>query len=223
MRTQLRSLLLLGMFILAVQLGELIAQAEDRTPPVEVTSEQFGADPSSGLATTSNLRRGSFTIDFEGGTITEYVELLRSIPSISNLNKESQIEPVNIVVTASAKDFVLPPIKVRTNMAGALGLLPECSDMFNSIDVITDESNSIKLIQINSNEPHQVTVINCMALLEKMPVKDLMEVIDAGLKMQGSPSMVELKLHEGTGLMFAKGSVSGTKLVYDIVNELSGE
>ena len=194
--------------------AELIAQVDQPKTPNTQASESSSQGT---LSATEDPE--DFRIDFAGGTIAEYVEILRRAPNFDN---EMEPMPVNIVVTTSAKDFFLPPIKVTTNLTGALGLLEGCSNESSQVLLDDDPSGNVKLIRVISDERTMVTVINAKALLEKTTVDDLMEVIDVGLAMQGTTSKVELKLHQGTGLLFAKGTSSGTHLVQEIINELSG-
>lgn len=196
----------------------LIAQIDNAKNPAVKISDSFNARVSQ-QENDSIADPTVFTIDFPGGTIAEYVEILRKAPNFDN---EMNREPVNIVVATSAQDFFLPPIKVTTNMTGAMGLLEGCSDESSQVVVDHDPSGNIQLVRVDSEERTMVTVINAKALLEKTAVDELMDVIDVGLAMQGTTSKVELKLHEGTGLLFAKGTPSGTHLVQQIIEELSG-
>ena len=159
-----------------------------------------------------------FEINFDGGSIGDYVAFLRTCP---NYDDDLKPAPVNIVVTDSAKNFQLPEIRVKTNMEGALGLLLGCSTDNSQIMVQPDPTGNVTMISVHSNEVPTVTVINAKQLLLNVPMEDLIEVIDVGLTMQGNSTKVELKLHEKTGLLFAKGTRSGTQLVLGIVDELS--
>ncbi len=158
-----------------------------------------------------------FEIDFKGGSITEYVNLLRDKPNFGNEGPED----LSIVVTESAKDFRLPEIRVKTNMTGALGIMEGCSTDNQQVVLEMDPSGNVQMVRVESSEPTIVTVVNAKQLLSTIDRKELLDAIEMGLEMQGTISRVELKLHEGTGLLFAKGTKSGTGLVHELVNELS--
>jgi hypothetical protein len=181
------------------------------------TQESPDSLPAAKLGVALDKPQEEFDIDFSGGSISEYVAFLRTCPNFDNEMKPAR---VNIVVTDSAKNFQLPEIKVNTNMDGALGLLEGCSTDNSHIVVQPDPSGNVTMITVESNEAPSVTVINAKQLLLEVPMEDLLEVIDLGLTMQGNTTKVELKLHEKTGLIFAKGMRSGTQLVLDIVDEL---
>lgn len=170
-----------------------------------------------GQVDETEIDKSGFEINFNGGTITEYVDLLRDKPNEYNEGKPG----LSIVVTESAKEFRLPEIRVTTNMTGALGIMEGCSTENQNVVIESDPSGNVQMVRVESSEPTIVTVVNAQELLSMIDRKDLLDAIEMGLEMQGTISRVELKLHEATGLLFAKGTKSGTALVHELVNELS--
>ncbi len=172
--------------------------------PVAVAQQPVGSETS--------IDEETFEIDFEGGTIAEYVEMLRTKPSPS---------PLNLVVTQSARSFELPSIKVQTNMDGAVGIMEACSNEYQVVELESDPTGNAQIVRVNNMDEVVVTVMNAKHLLSKIEEEDFVDAIQMGLEMQGPISKVELKLHPATGLLFAKGTSRGTHLVEEIVGELS--
>lgn len=157
------------------------------------------------------------TINFPGGTIKEYVTLLRDLAFI---DRRGNAQNLNVVVTRSASEFALPSIEVVTDLDGALGVIEGCST--RSADVLLEEDNSgsVTLIKVHRQEPTEVSVINVKRLISVVKRESLLSAIEIGLEMHDAGSDVTIKLHEETGLLFFKGPDSALTLIRSITQEM---
>lgn len=155
-----------------------------------------------------------YSIEFPGGTIGEYVGLVRAIHDNS--------QPLNVVVTESAENFRLPSVNAQTTLEGVLGVIEGCSTEANSVNVDTDNSGEVYIIRVEYQEPIRFDVTSVKALLNDIPKESLLSAVEIGLEMQGPGANVSLKLHEETGLLFVKGPESSVELVQTIIDQLEG-
>ena len=162
--------------------------------------------------TSGDVAEEIFTIDFGGGTIAQYVALLKDATDGKT--------DLNIVVTDSAENYRLPEIQVRTNLEGAIGVIEGCSTRTSLVEVDTDVSGNIYIVRVEYEEPMQLTVSSVADLLERIEEQSLLSAVEIGLEMQGSGSNVTMKLHHETGLLFVKGPESSVELVHQVISEL---
>ena len=163
-----------------------------------------------------------YKIDFPGGSLVEYIELIREI-GIPRIDFEGRRQPANIFIADSARNLQVPPVQVTTNMQGALGILEMLSNGsngFQDILVDLDPSETITVISVDGVVPLTVEVINSKQLLNHMKKESLLSAIEIGLQMLGDAGGIELKLHEETGLLFVKGVEQKTELVRRIIEQL---
>ena len=154
-------------------------------------------------------------IDFPGGTVAQYIELLNS-----------QFEQANVVVDTPAASFVLPSIRLTTDSQGAVLVLHQLSN--NSRKLYVEEAiafypnspNPIAQIKLEGSSDI-VKVINVKSLLTTISQNDLLDVAKFGLEVQGTTGQVKLSLHPQTGILFVKGEESAVKLVLDTIDQLS--
>ena len=170
-----------------------------------------------------------FDVNFQGGTVNDYVALLRT------LNPKARI-----LCSKSAAQIYVPSIKMKSVpldiAVDALSLVTQNS--FDSI-VINGESFAganqneelIFAIDLNAPEeepPLEATVINANTALQSFEsenaAKDLESTIEMGLatvfENNEGPAVV-VKLHEPTGLLFIKGPGHRVQFVLKIIEQLS--
>lgn len=162
--------------------------------------------------TSAEVADEIFTIDFAGGTIAQYVSVLKDATDGK--------ADLNIVVTDSAENYRLPSINVRTNLEGAIGVIEGCSTTKSLVEVATDVTGDIYIVRVEYEEPLELTVSSVASLLERIEEQSLLSAVEIGLEMQGSGSNVTMKLHQETGLLFVKGPKSSVQLVHQVINEL---
>lgn len=153
-----------------------------------------------------------YAIDFAGGTINQYVTLVKDVTDGK--------EVLNIVVTESAENYKLPPVQVRASIEGVIGVIEGCSTAKNLIEVDTDVTGEVYIVRVEYEEPMSFTVDSVKDLLEVVDQTALLSAVEIGLEMQGSGSAVTMKLHEETGLLFVKGPESSVNLVHQVIDEL---
>lgn len=154
-----------------------------------------------------------YSLDFSGGTIAEYVSMIKD----ATAGKEQ----LNIVVTENARDYRLPPIQVQASLEGAIGIIQGCSTDKNLVDVDTDPTGEIYIVRVEYEDPLKFTVDNIKELLQMVDKESLLSAIEIGLEMQGSGSAVTMKLHEETGLLFVKGPETSVEVVHQVIHELA--
>ena len=160
-------------------------------------------------------------IEFTGGSIAEFVNLIRGQDAFKQGFKS---RAPNIVVTEAARDFQLPEIKISSNFKGVTNLLGMLGGRgaHISIEEIEEDDTLIYLIDVSYDDEPEVHVINTRQLLGRLPEEDVLSAIEIGFQMQGRTQKkgIELKLHKETGLMFVRGTTNETSLVDNIVGEL---
>ena len=170
------------------------------------------------------LEEGLFKIDFPGGTLESYVQLIRDSASA---NKEFYPR-VNIMLVGPVPIVTpLPPIQVTTNLDGALECLQVCSNDEVAISIDHDSSGEITFIRTSPLLPpaqprvESVQVFNLKQILVNVPKENVVTAIDIGLEISGNANATEIKLHEETGLLFARGPKDQLSIIEQIVNELT--
>lgn len=169
------------------------------------------------ISSAQDVQPMDFVLEFDGGTLTEYIQLVQTKP---NLNNEGKHEMLNLVVMPTAANIHIPKIKIITNSTGAIGLLNGYKCGSATLVVEPDPSGNLRRIRAEYSEPFGVIVVNCNQLLNaEDAVADLIEAIEFGLEM--SNTKVEVKLHKKTGLLFAKGPSTATSLVVQTVQQFA--
>ncbi len=158
-----------------------------------------------------------FTVDFPGGTVTEYLKMVHQAAS-----QAGHEGPLNIVVTDSARDYVLPSIEIKTTLDGAVGCLEACATEFQEVFVESDITGDLLFIIMRDHrDPPVVQVMNVKAILVNVDKEDFVSAIGIGLEMAGGdPDGVDMKLHEETGLFFVKGPLDRIEVIQQIVQQL---
>lgn len=169
------------------------------------------------FANAQETDSGVFVLEFGGGTLTEYVQFIQTKP---NYNNEGEQKMLNLVVMPTAANVYIPRINIVTNTSGAVGLLDGYKSGSVTLAVKSDPTGNLRRIEAEYSEPFGVTVINCRQLLNsENAVSDLIDAVEFGLEMSGTK--VEIKLHEKTGLLFAKGPSAATQLVVETIQQLA--
>lgn len=181
----------------------------------------FAALPANGQEDNRAERQDEafFQIEFPGGTVAEYVQQLR------NPAAEAHYPHLNIVLSDIPPAFRLPEIMVFTDLDGMLGCLAACSTDEYQVEVDTDETGTVTVIRVvdigsERQAPDQTTVLNVKKLLSQIPQEDFVAAINLGLDFSGTDDGVQIKLHNETGLLFARGRPEGLALVREIVEQL---
>jgi hypothetical protein len=165
------------------------------------------------------LEDGEFQIDFPGGTVKDYVQMIR-------LNApRDYYHHLNIVLTEIPSEFRLPEIKVFTDLDGMLGCLSACSNDAWQVEVDSDDTGTVTIIRVvdigsERRSPDQTTVINVKNILLRIPEQDFVAAITLGLDFADVADGVQIKLHNETGLLFARGKPQGLALVHEIIQQM---
>lgn len=214
----------------ALMLGAFSLQANPADAQTDSESA-FAQNERVMLETEYDPDSEKFRLDFPGGTVEEFVDLLRSKPFVktlrfqqtSNSAWELKIsdKPLNVIISDDAKQIRMPEVKIVTDMQGAFNLFdyvetPDYSVIFQEID----SDNEIFSITVEWGTVKTVDVINARQLLVETPEADLLSAIEIGFQMRSPSNQVQLKLHKETGLLFVRGTEDENMLVNSIVREL---
>ncbi len=154
-------------------------------------------------------------IDFPGGTVTQYVEMLNS-----------NFEQINAIVDSPAANFALPSIRLTTDSKGAVMVLHGLSNNSRKLYVqeeiafYPNSPNPVSQILVEGS-PDVVKVVNVKSLLATISQDDLLDVAKFGLEVQGTTGQVKLSLHPPTGILFVKGEQSAVELVLNTIDQLA--
>jgi hypothetical protein len=132
---------------------------------------------------------------------------------------------INVIVEPDIAEFMLPRIELEGVAAKyALASLVPASNGAVSIDQDQGDGNSFLVVGGSPDtEPNQVLVVNVKDLLQSIDKPALVGAIEQGLQMMGGSGdrrLVQLQLHEGTGLLFSRGSPQELRLISDICEEI---
>ncbi len=168
-------------------------------------------------------------VDFKGGKVSEYVELLRKLdPS------------ARILCSESADRAYVPTIKIKAvPLRVAVNALWTVSRSSFRPIVIDEESFedknhseglvfSIDLESPSEEIPMQATVVNAKDALQVLGSEDAAEALQATIETglstvfadNDGPAVV-VKLHEPTGLLFVKGPTQRVRFVLEIIEQLA--
>jgi hypothetical protein len=163
------------------------------------------------------------SIDFPGGTVAEFIELLQEKVDF------------NCIIQADIKDYPLPKIRLKDVYASsaldAIGFATNFAISPNHEDL------AFVRIEYGNYDPPQTLVFNLKGKrtpaegLSETPgvegspetaAEILVEAIKAGLEFQGgNTNPVETKYHQASGLFFAKGTPHQLEMVTQIVNQFT--
>lgn len=190
---------------------------------IQVSSTLAMQDQSSPTVSAANITSptqedpSTWHIEFPGGTVEEYVQLLRETAP------KSVYPVINIVIAESTAGFRLPAIDATAELDGFLGCIEACSTSRYQVEVGTDDRHpgSITIIRVIGMEaPPSSRVYNVGHIIRSIPEPDLVSAVSLALEFADSSDGVEMKLHKETGLLFAKGQVSGLDAIEATVKEL---
>lgn len=178
---------------------------EQPDPPGVATSE-----------TSSEEEDEWWKISFPGGTIDEYLKVIRDTAP------KEHYPDINVVVVESASGFELPRIEATTTLDGFLGCLEACSTDRYQVSITTDErTGDITIIRVTAlNAPPSVRVFNVRQILQSVNEEDFVQAIQTALEFAESIEGIEMKLHTETGLLFAKGPFAGLEAIEDTIRQL---
>ena len=171
------------------------------------------------LEQQAHLAKNSITIDFPGGTVGEYLDLVRKVSSFDNIVignegiKSLKMPAVRVKrVTGTAAVILLQSLRFGAG-ANPTGLSIEHvpgdpsgvgieADSVIVIDMIVGE-------QVQTERQRVATEVFDLSDYAKRDPKTLEQLLDAvrvAVEMQGKDSDLKLSLHEGTGLLFVRGN-----------------
>lgn len=168
-------------------------------------------------------------IKFEGGTVNDYVELIRKLDPT-----------IRILCAESAAETSVPPIKIKaipvSTAVNALSMVSR--NTFRPIivdaEIFEDQNREAGYIYtIDLDYPIEkvktnATVVSAKTALRRLgtdnPEEKLQQTIEAGLSTvfdKKDGPIVVVKLHQETGLLFVKGRGDQVQFVLEIINQLS--
>ena len=151
-----------------------------------------------------------YTVQFAGGTIGEFIELLET----AAYTKENVPQTPEFVLHENSRHLQLPKISATTNLAG-IALFIE-----NYAGVSVESTDDQRLCVISENLSHfNVSAFNIQTLVDKGKQQELLAALKFGLNMRGG--VTSFKIHKESGLLFFKGTGSDKELAANIVDEMT--
>jgi hypothetical protein len=188
--------------------------------------------PQSGVASetsdSSVKRPASITIDFPGGTATEYVDALRKAA-----------KDVNVALVADVSSVRVPPVSLKNvdpiAAAEILRSVPEeQGGRFVQFELryekarSADQSGLITVGAKISNKQHpggdavisRVFAVSNLLMNDIKPA-DLLTSVQTALEMNQNPAMpAQIRFHEATGLLIVRGTGEQVETVTAVVEQL---
>ena len=153
----------------------------------------------------------TISIDFNGGNLEDYAELLQKSGA-----------QINVIINRDAAKTSLPPIKLS-------GVTPVSAiELLRAINP-TLALNSDRGIYVISKQIDRSVVptasyakaISIREILTDRKKEDVLNAIEFGLEMvEGEPNSMRLQLHEETSLLFIKGNEQQIEIVQNVLKEL---
>jgi len=202
-------------------------------------------------AESANTYAVCLSLDFEGGTATDYLDALRDAA-----------KSANIVVMPGAEHVLMPPVQLKAvALSSAVDLLNNQQSVDEdgmryilSVDQIEsdrfelsnddrrregiDSLTTLPVFVVNvDSEParlgdsdqtrleSQVWALEPLLQLQLQPLSadDVLATIDVALPLaaEGEPE-VEIRFHEETGILIARGDFRALQMVDNVLNQLEG-
>ena len=168
------------------------------------------------------------SVDFPGGTITEYVNALAKAAG-----------SVNVLISTEAADLSMPPVKLtKVSVSAAIDLVngtrTDKNDRFVNLDVDhlrQYEANEQETFKINANRPSRGRPTEVKTLSRVWSIahliqdgvfnsKVVLDAVEMAIAVTKSTTKVDIRFHEATGLLIASGSTSQLSAIENVLGEL---
>lgn len=193
----------------------------DSTPGMANSGFFFRAD-SSLMQITKNRQAAAFDLDFQGGSVGEYVEAIRKV-----------CPGANIVMMQGAEKMSVPAVKFRAVTVGAAmraierqerGLNGAHSALIVRSIGVEGSSESVFKVEVESTPagPIGAESVHVWSLAPSIAagvkVEDALSAIDAALAVDQRP--VTIKYHEATNLLIVRATEQQHKVIDDVIHEV---
>lgn len=162
-------------------------------------------------------------VEFPGGTLADYIEHLKHFNVIAGQPLE-----VNVLLDESVAGTQLPKISFKkVPLMAALRVVEMIRNesqqridlaYMDTIFVVSGRSNSPR----SKPDDHQTMVLPARDILSELSQDDLFSAIEIGLNLEEPAVPVTLKLHQETGLLFARGRPTQLALISSVIQEIRG-
>jgi hypothetical protein len=181
------------------------------------------------------LAKDSIAIDFPGGTVGEYLDLVRKVSGFDNI----------VIGNENIKALGMPAVRVK-RVTGTAAVILLQSLRFSlggnptglsvehlpgdpsGIGIEADPVIVIDLIEGVHAEPERQRIgtevfdLSDYAKHEPKTLEQLLDAVRVAVEMQGKSSDFRLSLHEGTGLLFVRGNVSDIEMSSRTIRTFAG-
>ncbi|WDI43753.1 hypothetical protein [Bremerella sp. P1] len=154
----------------------------------------------------------AISLQFTGGTLAKYLEYLRiGFPESKVIN--------SIALTEDAQYVEMPEIQLRTTDVGAFELIR----LVTPVEIKHGLDSDVITIHSPSSPAKTVEVVNIKPILlaGESAMMSLLESIEMGIQLRDSNTPLNVKFHEGSGLLFLEGSASDINLAKECVKQMS--
>jgi hypothetical protein len=176
----------------------------------------------------------TFDLTFKGGTVAEYVAAVRKADPVAN-----------ILIMPEAEDVPIPAMELqRVDLSAAMSLLDDHSyedaGLLVRLDVHRVASTTRKGVEIYSiraqlanrgsrqaaRAPQRTTVLSVADLIQgeaAISAEDLLTAIEAAMALTTDDyEPTQIRFHDATGLLIARGSPEQAATIAEVVDQLRG-
>jgi hypothetical protein len=196
--------------------GARLREMEDRRMREEAERRLFAEDEE--RQRQAQIEKQSISIDFPGGTVGEYIEMVRKASGFDNIVIGSEgvnllkMPPVKVKrITGTAAVQLLQSVRLTSARGFASVGVEQVSGDPDGVGIDAEPVVVVNRVDNDSGDTAPVIsteVFNLSAYKER-GAESLTALIDAvrtAVELQGPSEHFKLALHEGTGLLFVRGA-----------------
>lgn len=169
---------------------------------------------------------GLISVDFPGGTITEYIDALAKAAG-----------SVNVLISTEAADLSMPPVKLtKVSVSAAIDLVKGTRTDKND-QLVSFNVNHLKRYEVNEQETFKINAYRSPTEVKTQThsrvwsiahliqdgvfnSKVVLDAVEMAIAVTKSTSKVDIRFHEATGLLIASGSTSQLSAIENVLDEL---
>ena len=176
------------------------------------------------------------SVDFDGGSLRDYVDAIRSVSK------------TNILLEDGVDEVMVPAVELkRVEVGTALDAVTDIVEDKRSVNVRSHRSKfgaTVYTVQVRSRQQtnvatmqgpqRHVQVFSLRSLIEPMPgypgdeaqvfeAKTILTAIETGLSISGDKHAAVLRYHADSGLLFVEGSINQTSMVHSVLKSMGDD
>lgn len=182
----------------------------------------------------AELDRKLISLDFPGGTVGQYLELVRKASGFDNIVIGSEginalkMPPVKVKrITGTAAVMLLQSVRLTTARGYAMLGVEQVSGDPSGVGIDAESVMVVNRVDNDSGDTASVvtTEVFDLSVYKRNEPESLTALIDAvrtAVELQGPSEHFKLALHEGTGLLFVRGAEEDIEIAVRTVRTYTG-